>query len=328
MLVAVCRTAINPTKLSSARAGIYLPRGRWPCHKQPSLSLDGGIMMGGNKICVFLMSAALLGSPMLAAATSPTAKQQQTVDARQVLRASPMDEIIAQYPAMMSQGIRDGLKQTGQVPPMVADAVGYAVSNSFNPQKIEQQVAVRLQAELSNEQLQAVADWYNTPVAQKISRMEVAASAPAVWPQISAQADQLAQRFGKTDRAKSFVRFDRASRATQSAVDTTIAVQLGLASTMAAFSSDSVNFETLQNRIESQRPVLKGVVEQQVFNSYLYAYQDISGAEMEQYLSFLESDAGAAFTRVVSSGVKQAVIEPVESIGEQLGQFLAPQATK
>jgi len=328
MLLAVCRTAINPTKLSSARAGIYLPRGRWPCHKQPSLSLDGGIMMGGNKICVFLMSAALLGSPMLTAATSPTAKQQQTVDARQVLRASPMDEIIAQYPAMMSQGIRDGLKQTGQVPPMIADAVGYAVSNSFNPQKIEQQVAVRLQAELSNEQLQAVADWYNTPVAQKISRMEVAASAPAVWPQISAQADQLAQRFGNTDRAKSFVRFDRASRATQSAVDTTIAVQLGLASTMAAFSSDSVNFETLQKRIESQRPVLKGVVEQQVFNSYLYAYQDISGAEMEQYLRFLESDAGAAFTRVVSSGVKQAVIEPVESIGEQLGQFLAPQATK
>jgi hypothetical protein len=149
-----------------------------------------------------------------------------------------------------------------------------------------------------------------------------------VWPQISAQADQLAQRFGNTDRAKSFVRFDRASRATQSAVDTTIAVQLGLASTMAAFSSDSVNFETLQKRIESQRPVLKGVVEQQVFNSYLYAYQDISGAEMEQYLRFLESDAGAAFTRVVSSGVKQAVIEPVESIGEQLGQFLAPQATK
>jgi hypothetical protein len=46
-----------------------------------------------------------------------------------------MDEIIAQYPAMMSQGIRDGLKQTGQVPPMVADAVGYAASNSFNPQK-------------------------------------------------------------------------------------------------------------------------------------------------------------------------------------------------
>jgi hypothetical protein len=279
-------------------------------------------MVGGNKICVFLMSSALLGSPALAtAATSPTAKKQQTVDARQVLRASPMDEIIAQYPAMMSQGIRDGLKQTGQVPPMVADAVGYAVSNSFNPQKIEQQVAVRLQAELSNGQLQTVADWYSTPVAQKISRAEVAASAPAVWPKISAQADQLAQRFGNTDRVKNFVRFDRASRATQSAVDTTIAVQLGLASTMAAFSSNSVNFETLQKRIESQRPVLTRVVEQQVFNSYLYVYQDISGAEMEQYLKFLESNAGAAFIRVVSSSVKQAVIEPVESIGEQLGQF-------
>lgn len=285
--------------------------------------------MAGNKISVFLISAALLCSPVFAAGTtSPAAKQQQAPDAWQVLRASPMDEIIAQYPAMLSQGIRDGLKQTGQVPPMVADAVGYVVSSSFNPQKIEQQVAGRLQTELSSEQLQAVADWYARPVAQKISRAEIAASAPAVWPQISAQADQLAQRFGNTDRARSFVRFDSASRATQSAVDTTIAVQLGLASTMAAFSSDSMNFETLQKRIESQRPVLKGAVEQQVFNSYLYAYQDISGAEMEQYLTFLESEAGAAFTRVVSSGVKQAVIEPVQSIGEQLGQFLVPQASR
>jgi hypothetical protein len=41
-----------------------------------------------------------------------------------------------------------------------------------------------------------------------------------------------------------------------------MAVQLELASAMAAFNSDSVNFETLQKRIESQRPVLTGVVEQ------------------------------------------------------------------
>jgi len=38
-------------------------------------------------------------------------------------------------------------------------------------------------------------------------------------------------------------------------------------------------------------------------------------------LRFLESDAGAAFVRVVSSGTKQAAIEPVESIGKRLSQF-------
>lgn len=290
--------------------------------------------MASKKLCVFLMSATLWGGPALATAATipttktPTAKQQPAPDARQVLRASPMDEIISQYPAMLSQGIRDGLKQTGQVPPMVADAIGYVVSNSFNPQKIEQQVADRLQRELTSFQLQTVAEWYKKPVAQKISRAEIAASAPAIWPQISARADQLAQRFGNTDRAKNFVRFDRALRVTQSAVDTTIAVQVGLASAMAALSSDSVNFDAFKKRIESQRPALKGIVEQQVFNSYLYTYQDINGAEMKQYLAFLESDAGVAFTRVVTSSVQQAVIEPVESIGQQLGQFMGLQTVK
>lgn len=285
-------------------------------------------MKARKKLFVCMVSAALVCSSfVVVAADAPAVQQQQRqrIDALSVLKTSPVDEIIGQYPAMMSQGIRDGLKQSGQVPPMVADTIGYVISNSFNPQKIERTVADKLQAELSNAQLQAVTDWYDKPVAQKISRAEVAASAPAVWPQVSAQADKLAQRFDNTKRAKNFVRFDRAARATQSAVDTSIAVQLGLASAMSAFSSDSVNFETLKKRIESQRPALKGIVEQQVFNSYLYAYQDISDSEMEQYLRFLESDAGAAFTRVVSGGVQQAVIEPVESIGQQLGQFLGPQ---
>lgn len=32
-----------------------------------------------------------------------------------IIKASPLDTIIEQYPAMMSQGIRDGLKQANEV---------------------------------------------------------------------------------------------------------------------------------------------------------------------------------------------------------------------
>ena len=45
---------------------------------------------------------------------------------------------------------------------------------------------------------------------------------------------------------------------------------------------------------------------------------------MNLYLGFLESPAGAAFSRVVTNSIQQAITDPIESVGRQLAQFLSP----
>ncbi|EHJ04087.1 DUF2059 domain-containing protein [Marinobacter manganoxydans] len=264
--------------------------------------------------------------PLLITALLITGNAQAAPDARQVLEVSPVDDIVARYPAMMSQGIREGLKQNGQLPPMMANTIGNIVSSGFNSVDIEQQIIKDLQAKLTDSQLQAVHDWYETPVARKISSAEIAASEPSAWPKIQSSAMELNSRYKGTRKAEMFDRFDRAARATESAVDTTIAVQLGLATAMAAFSSDSANYEQLRQRIESQRSMLRGVVGQQVYDSYLYTYQNIGGQEMDLYLEFLESSAGSAFSKVVTNSIQQAITEPVESIGKQMSRFFSPES--
>lgn len=264
--------------------------------------------------------------PLLVTALLMTGTAQAAPDARQVLEVSPVDDIVARYPAMMSQGIREGLRQNGQLPPMVANTIGNIVSSGFNSVDIEQQIINDLQASLTDSQLQAVHDWYETPVARKISSAEIAASEPSAWQEIQASAAELNSQYKGTRRADMFDRFDRAARATESAVDTTIAVQLGLATAMAAFSSDSANYEQLRQRIESQRSMLRGVVGQQVYDSYLYTYQNIGAQEMDLYLEFLESPAGSAFSRVVTNSIQQAITEPVETIGKQMSRFLSPES--
>ncbi len=264
--------------------------------------------------------------PLLITALLVNGNAQAAPDARQVLEVSPVDDIVARYPAMMSQGIREGLKQNGQLPPMMANTIGNIVSSGFNSVDIEQQIIKDLQAKLTDSQLQAVHDWYETPVARKISSAEIAASEPSAWPKIQSSAMELNSRYKGTRKAEMFDRFDRAARATESAVDTTIAVQLGLATAMAAFSSDSANYEQLRQRIESQRSMLRGVVGQQVYDSYLYTYQNIGGQEMDLYLEFLESSAGSAFSKVVTNSIQQAITEPVESIGKQMSRFVSPES--
>nr|WP_227497988.1 DUF2059 domain-containing protein [Marinobacter santoriniensis] len=243
---------------------------------------------------------------------------------RQVLEASPIDDIVAQYPAMMSRGIRQGLQRNDQVPPVVANAIGQVVSSSIRAEDIEQRILDDLDRSLSAEQLQSVKDWYETPQAGKLSRAEIAASAPSAWPTIQQQAPALNKRFKGTDRAKLFDRFDRASRATESAVDTAVALQLSLASAMSALSGEPASDAQTRQRIESQRDRLKGIVGQQVYDSYLYTYQDFSNQELKLYLDFLESDAGSAFTRVVTRSIQQAITEPVDNMGAQIARFLNP----
>ncbi len=272
------------------------------------------------------MKRLALVKPVLVVAMLGVGSAQAAPDAASVLEASPIDDIVEQYPAMLSQGIREGLKQRGQVPPMVADTVGYVVSSSFSADKIEQQIITDLQAQLTDKQLQAVSEWYQTPVARKISSAEIAASAPEAWPQIQASAPELNRKYKGTPKAEMFDRFDRAARATESAVDTTIAVQLGLATAMSALSSESMHYEQLERRIENQRGMLRGVVGQQVYDSYLYTYDKISAQELALYLDFLESPAGKQFSQVVTSSIQQAIMEPVESIGRQISRFMAPPA--
>ncbi len=272
------------------------------------------------------MKRLALVKPVLVVAMLGVGSAQAAPDAASVLEASPIDDIVEQYPAMLSQGIREGLKQRGQVPPMVADTVGYVVSSSFSADKIEQQIITDLQAQLTDEQLQAVSEWYQTPVARKISSAEIAASAPEAWPQIQASAPELNRKYKGTPKAEMFDRFDRAARATESAVDTTIAVQLGLATAMSALSSESMHYEQLERRIENQRGMLRGVVGQQVYDSYLYTYDKISAQELALYLDFLESPAGKQFSQVVTSSIQQAIMEPVESIGRPISRFMAPPA--
>lgn len=242
-----------------------------------------------------------------------------------VLRASPVDAIVAQYPAMMSQGVREGLNQSGRVEPFVANTVSSIVSNAFSVDEIRAQVVEDLDQGLSDQQLDSVLGWYQTPLAERIAQAEIAASRPAVWEKVEAAAADLQDKYRGSERAKLFDRFDRAARATESTVDTTVAVQLGLASTLAVFNgSEGPTFEQLRQKIESQRDTLRAMVARQVYVGYLYTYQDLSTSELKDYIGFLESDSGSAFVRVVTNSIQRSITDPVESVGSQLTRFFNP----
>lgn len=239
-----------------------------------------------------------------------------------VVRASPLGGISEHYPAMISKGIRDGLVVTGRVEPALAETIAALVGRAYRGVDIRARLETDLDTAMDNSQLQAVLDWYQSPLGERIAQAEVAASRPQNWARIEARAADLKKQYEGSKRAAMFERFDAASRSTERTVDTIMAVQAGLAPALSVFMDNGdATPEATKQKLEAQRPVLRGLVRQQVYIGYLYIYEAFGQDELDLYLDFLESEPGATFTRVVTDSVQQEILAPVDAIARQLAWF-------
>lgn len=266
----------------------------------------------------------LAGLLCLGLALMASARLQASELADSVIRHSALGAVIDQYPRMMTEGISQGLSQSGQLDPMAKAAIGGIMGQAFNSTRIRQEVAADLDRGMSRDQLARVNTWYQEPLGEQVARLEAQAAMPSAWRTIEARGPELVARYEGSERARLFGAFDRASRATESAVDTAVAIQVAFATAMAAFNGAVVDTEAIRQRVESQRTMLRGMVEQQVYAGYLYTYEKLSNDQLRDYIRFMESEAGDRFNRVVTESVQQAIIEPIDSVGAGLMRLLAP----
>ncbi|MFL1482616.1 DUF2059 domain-containing protein [Marinobacter sp. LN3S78] len=241
--------------------------------------------------------------------------------AESVVEASPLGAIADQSPAMLRTGIRDGLVGTGQVDPFLAETIAGIGSRAFSPQRVRSQLATALADDLGNAQLEAVKDWYDSPLGQQLARAESQAAAPSSWEAIQAAGPALRERFEGTARQRLFDRYDRATGATYTAVETAMAVQLELADSLASL-SEGDTVESVRAQIEDNRPAIERRVGEQVYLAFLSMYEAFPDKDLDTYLTFLESPAGRAYTVSAGDAVHDAIMEPVSSVGNQLVRML------
>lgn len=244
--------------------------------------------------------------------------------AQSVVNSSALDTVIEQYPQMITESITRGIKQTGNIDPMVSGAIQLMVGQAFNSRRIRAQVEAGLDEGLTPKTLANVRDFYHSDLGARVAGLESAAALPSAWPQIESDGPSLVKQYRGTERERLFDAFDQASRATESAVDTTIAVQTALRTAVAALRGQSADFDQIHSQVETQRDMLTGLVEQQVYAAYLYTYKSLTDAQLKQYIRFLESPDGRAFGRVATTSLKKAILDPVQSISNGLNQLLRP----
>lgn len=246
-----------------------------------------------------------------------------TALAESVVRLSPLGEISRHYPAMVRQGIRDGLVASGQVEPFLADSVAGLASRAFSGPRMRARLAADLGEELSQLQLESVETWYRAPLGSRLAAAEAAAARPDAWDALSQRGPGLMERARGTDRVTLFRRYDRAVQASARTADIAEAAQRQLIPAyISVMGSRAPDAETLEKEIAAHRPMVRAQIEEQTYMAFLSTYEGFSDAELRRYLDFLESDAGRAFTRVAADSIERGLLEPLEAVSSQMARLL------
>ncbi|WP_020407391.1 DUF2059 domain-containing protein [Hahella ganghwensis] len=238
-----------------------------------------------------------------------------------LLNQSGLAEWLVHYPVMLKNGLRHNVERVG-MPDGVARMFEIAVDGTYNVADVNEEVLVRIEADMSRQQMQDILTWYRSPVGRKVSQAEANVISDSEYSRLQQTLGDLTQQYAGTDREQLFAAFDRATRATESMLDNTLAVELAMAASLSALvkGSDLPDFSELKALLSERRKMLRGQVGQQVYMNYLYTYRDLSLQELRKYIAFARSENGNRYLEVVSN----AVFEVLEEHSAKLGRRLNP----
>ncbi|MCP5161274.1 MAG: DUF2059 domain-containing protein [Hahellaceae bacterium] len=244
----------------------------------------------------------------------------------EVISRSGVKEVVDAFPSLLKAGIRQGATQAGANDPGQLERIDQIVDSAWRPEDIMHTVVATLGEKLSEQQLNDARQWLSSPLGKKITQMEIDGGQLANLEAMEQQLPELLKKFKGSAREKMFDAFDRATGATDVAVDTAIAIQLAMSAAMLSGSERASEqaFRQIRESIESNRFMLRGMIEQQVFNSYIYTYRNLSDNELEAYLAFSQSPSGAKYAQVMHEALKQALIAPAEVVGKNIMRSYMP----
>ncbi|MBK8971807.1 MAG: DUF2059 domain-containing protein [Hahellaceae bacterium] len=257
----------------------------------------------------FLMS--LLLTPVALASSQP----DENLSAR-LLSQTGVDALLQQYPDMVKSGIVQRVKHVG-VPDIIANQSVQLVDQSLNPGAMILELQTLLARRFSPQEMQQIVDWYQSPVGRRVVEAELMSVSRSEYHHLQETLTTLQARYQGSDRERLFPAFDRATYATDTMVDSTSAVQIAMAAALSTTVKGEglPSFESMRATIESRRTALRGVVGQQVYLNYLFTYQDLSLADMENYIAFARSELGARFFETLSKGVYEVLTRRSSEMG-------------
>jgi hypothetical protein len=194
------------------------------------------------------------------------------------------------------------------------------VAERFAPGTLYARIKTEFQRDLEPGRLQKTLAWYDSPLGKRITGQELAALIAAGGPAVA----DLEQHPSSARRLELIERLDAVGGASETTVDVTVAIvrsltvafQPGLPA-VAGLTRDQLDKQIAQARnrtLEDMRRVC--------MVSMLLAYRGLSDDELDQYVQFVESDAGRWYMSVMNSALLAAINAAADATASELAAVM------
>ncbi|VAW90345.1 hypothetical protein MNBD_GAMMA17-444 [hydrothermal vent metagenome] len=230
-----------------------------------------------------------------------------------LMHQSGMDVQIEQIPAQVKAGIRNSARQGAPMDVVIQDKL----VGALDTQSLNQSVQEYMVEEMSSGEIEQVLAWLESPSGKRVVAMEVRASQPDTMFKMSKIFETERDRPGRMARIH---RIDEAVLSRERTKDLMINMQVFFGMAMVAESGTTQRASYGQTRYNMERAMapMWGELEQVVTMMYLFTYQGLSDAELDQYIEFTESPVGRKYNQVLYEGLNHAFFNAGQSLRQSL----------
>jgi hypothetical protein len=231
----------------------------------------------------------------------------------QVLELAGIKKQIEFIPAHMNAQL---LQQEQKFDPHVYAELSRAVTESFQPSELYKTVYEYFQNNSSDSRLLEVLNWKFSPLFQKMSQLEIDASAPEAAEAMKAYFTNLPANPPSKERILLIQRLSDASGSSKLYMKIVLAVTRSLfkvTEPLVPVEFRQTNKKEFELMFEGMLQDFGASLENSVTAALLYTYNSVSDEELKKYTDFWESEAGRWFNKATSDSFLEAIRKATES---------------
>lgn len=198
--------------------------------------------------------------------------------------------------------------------PADVEAIAQVVARHLTAERLYPAVQDEFRRHVDQKDLDAMAEWFRSPLAVKITALEVAASRPDALEKLAAFTEQLKTAPPPAARVDLVQRLDWVSGASHETTEMLLTVSTSFARAAMAMMPPERRATPgmLQRRADAMRGRLGRTVTGHMQTQLLYVYAPLEDTELMQYVTFVASPAGRAYGRATRLTVMKIVREAID----------------
>lgn len=246
----------------------------------------------------------------LAASSLPALAEVDEGTARSLLQDNGTWQSLGDIPTQLTSGMKSGMGgAAGMLPPDLVQALVTAAEGSFTPERTRAAALGVMSKGLDSATVTEVRKWTGSALGQKIIAQERTASASDG---AKRKADGQAE-LQKADEARRKVYTDilDATRAVDQMAEvsiiTSLAMVQGLAAANPAMAQGMPPAEQMRGLMQGQIAAAKPQMQAELLSNTAALYAPISTPELQQYVTYLRSPAGAKMNELTFAAISAAL---------------------